>query len=172
MRSINLNKYDIHHIKIHMPCKKLITLCLIHLSFRLFERQKCYVVYNRQGGTQPFFFQVGVCDPDFQTVGLVNWSLPQKEGSWELKISKLEAYELKKSKFGGLRAKILAKIEVLLLKMLHFSQKGGLWTDYCSKWEPCEVRERCEESVFRGVHPYTPFLCQFSPPPPPCTCMN
>ena len=34
------------------------------------------------------FFQVGVCGPNFRSVGLVNWSLLPKRGSCELKISK------------------------------------------------------------------------------------
>ena len=44
------------------------------------------------GGGHSTFFQVGVCGPDFQSVGLVNWYLPLKRGACELKIPK----------FGGL----------------------------------------------------------------------
>ena len=48
---------------------------------------------NRGGALNLFFFfQFGVCSPDFRSVGLVNWYLPLKNGACELKISK----------FGGL----------------------------------------------------------------------
>ena len=65
------------------------------------------------------FFQVGVCGPDFQSVGLVNWHLSLKRGACEQKISK----------FGGLWAKIRVKIEAVQAKISKISQKGVLWTD-------------------------------------------
>ena len=46
------------------------------------------------GGGNSTFFQVGVCGPDFRSVGLANWHLPLKRGACERKISK----------FGGLWA--------------------------------------------------------------------
>ena len=46
------------------------------------------------GGGHSTFFQVGVCGPDFRSVGLANWHLPLKR----------EACERKISKFGGLWA--------------------------------------------------------------------
>ena len=46
----------------------------------------------RGGGGTQLFFQVGVCGPDFQSVGLANGHLPLKRGACERKISK----------FGGL----------------------------------------------------------------------
>ena len=46
----------------------------------------------RPGGGHSTFFQVGVCGPDFQSVGLANGHLPLKRGACERKISK----------FGGL----------------------------------------------------------------------
>ena len=50
--------------------------------------------------------------------GLVNWKFPN-----------LGACELKIFKFGGLWAKIWAKIEAVEAKISKFSQKGVLWTD-------------------------------------------
>ena len=50
---------------------------------------------------------------------LANWYLPLKEGPCELKVSK----------FGGLRAKIWAKIEAVEAKISIFSEMGVLWTD-------------------------------------------
>ena len=48
----------------------------------------------RSRGGHSTFFQVGVCGPDFRSVGLANWHLPLKRGACERKISK----------FGGLWA--------------------------------------------------------------------
>ena len=62
--------------------------------------------------------------------------MPLKRGACELKISRFRACELKFpnlrvcelkiSKFGGLRAKIWAKIEAVEAKISKFSQKGAL----------------------------------------------
>ena len=41
------------------------------------------------GGRHSTFFQVGVCGPDFWSVGLAKWYLPLKRGACELKISKV-----------------------------------------------------------------------------------
>ena len=113
------------------------------------------------GGGHSTFFQVGVCGPDFQSVGLVNWHLPLKRGACELKISK----------FRGLWAKIWVKIEAVEAKISKFSQKGVLWNVnwlFCLKWDPCERQERREKGVFRAAHPHTPFLGQCPPGVQPC----
>ena len=92
------------------------------------------------GGGHSTFFQVGVCGPDFRSVGLANWHLPLKRGGlwaenfqiWGLvswKFPNLGACELKISKFGGLWTKIWVKIEAVEAKISKFSQKGVLWTD-------------------------------------------
>ena len=93
------------------------------------------------GGGHSTFFQVGMCGPDFRSVGLANWYLPLKRGlvNWkfpnlgacELKFSKFGACELKMSKFGGLWAKIWVKIEAVEVKISKFSlllEMGPLWT--------------------------------------------
>ena len=106
------------------------------------------------GGGHSTFFQVGVCGPDFRSVGLANWHLPLKRGACERKISKfgglwaenfqiwglvswkfpnLGACELKISKFGGLWAKIWVTIEAVEAKISKFSKKGVMWTD-CFAW--------------------------------------
>ena len=78
----------------------------------------------------------------------MNWKFPN-----------LGSCELKSSKFGGLRTKILAKIGVVKAKISIFSQKGVLWSDYCLKWDlvnygllkrgSCELWERREKGVLR-----------------------
>ena len=101
-------------------------------------------------GGHSTFFQVGVCGPDFRSVGLANWHLPLKRGACERKISQFGglwaenfqiwglvswkfpnfgACELKISKFWGLWDKIWVKIEAVEAKISKFSQKGVLWTD-------------------------------------------
>ena len=110
------------------------------------------------GSTQLFFFQVGVCGLDFRSVGLANWYLPLKE----------EVCQLKISKFWGLRAKIWAKIEAVEAKISKFSQKGDGLVNclFCLKWDPCELKERCEKGVFSAAHPHTAFLVQCHHHPP------
>ena len=88
-----------------------------------------------------FFFQVGVCGPDFRSVGLTNWYCLRKRGlvNWKFpnlggwwtenfqiwglvswKFPNLGAWELK---FGQ---KLSWAVEAKISK---FSQKGVLWTD-------------------------------------------
>ena len=85
-------------------------LCILHM-------------WSSSGGGALNFFQVGVCGPDFRSVGLANWYLPLKEGACELKISKfgglwtenfpnLGAYELKISKFGACELKFWQKLRM------------------------------------------------------------
>ena len=92
------------------------------------------------GGGYSTFFQVGVCGPDFRSVGLANWHLPLKRGACERKISKFGglwaenfqiwgACALKISKFGGLWAENFQILGACELKISKFSQKGVLWTD-------------------------------------------
>ena len=130
------------------------------------------------GGGNSTFFQLWVYGPDFRSVRLANWYLPLKRWLVELKISKLGAcelkikfqfgvYELKIFQFGGLRAKIWARIETVEVKFggggVNFPifSKGGLviWL-FCLKLDPCELQERRENGVFRAAHPHTPFLGQ------------
>ena len=67
----------------------------------------------------------------FPKCGACDLIIASEQGSCELKISK----------FGGLRAKILAKNGVVEGKISHFFSKGGLVNrDYCLKWDPCELR--------------------------------
>ena len=128
------------------------------------------------GGGTHLFFQVGVCGPDFRSVGLANWHLPLKRGwaenfqIWRLvsgKVPNLGACELKISKFGGLWAKIWVKNEAVEAKISKFSQKGVLWTDSFA-WNGTLASGR--RGAKRGssgphMHPHTPFLGQCPPPP-------
>ena len=82
------------------------------------------------GGGELNFFQVGVCGPDFRSVGLqTDICLWKGGGACEQKISKFGAGELEISKFGGLRAKIWAKIKAVdcveALKFPNFLKRGS-----------------------------------------------
>ena len=81
------------------------------------------------------FFQVGVCGPDFRSVGLANWHLPLKRGAWERKISKFgglwtENFQIwglvgwKFSNLGACEPKFGWKLRLQRLKFPNFS-KGG-----------------------------------------------
>ena len=112
------------------------------------------------------FFQVGVCGPDFRSVGLANWCLPLKRGLVNWKFPNLGACELKISKFGGLRAKTWAKIEAVQAKISKFSQKGILWTDSFAWNGTLANYRRGVKGVFRAAHSHTHFLDQCPPPSP------
>ena len=71
---------------------------------------------TRGGGGHSTFFQVGVCGPNFRSVGLGKLTIASEKGACEWKISK----------FGGLCTKIWAKIEAVEAKISKFSQKGVL----------------------------------------------
>ena len=80
------------------------------------------------GGHSTFFFQVGVCGPDFWSVGLADWDASEK-GACELKISKFAGLWAENFQIWGLWAKIWVKIQAVEAKISKFSQKGVLWTD-------------------------------------------
>ena len=116
------------------------------------------------------FFQVGVCGPDFRSGGLqTNTYFWKGGGLWtenfqilglvNWKFLNLGACELKISKFGGLWAKILAKIEAVEANISKFSQKGVLWTEM----GPLQTTGEVWKGVFRAAHPHTPFLGQCPP---------
>ena len=53
---------------------------------KVYGNAKAGFRYGPGGGTQLFFFfQVGVYDPDFRSVGLANWHLPLTRGACERK---------------------------------------------------------------------------------------
>ena len=126
------------------------------------------------GGGALNFFQVGVCGPDFRSVGLANWHLPLKRGACERKISKFGGLWAEISKFGGLWAE---NFQIWGLVSWNLGENWGCWGYnfqifskgslvnwlFCLKWDPCERQERREKGVFRAAHPHTPFLGQCPP---------
>ena len=136
---------------------------LVPLKWRMHPKRrhiffsKCLVEFLRlfkPGWGALNFFQVGVCGPDFRSVGLANWYLPLKRGACELKISN----------FGGLWAEnfqIWALVSWNLGEIWGcrgynfqiFSKGVPVNWSFCLKWDPCELQERREKGVFRAAHP-------------------
>ena len=71
-------------------------------------------------GALNFFFQVGICGPDFRSVGLGNWHLPLKRGACERTISKFGDLWAENFKIWGLVSWI--------------SKFGGLWAENFQIW--------------------------------------
>ena len=86
-------------------------------------------VLGGPGGARNFF-QVGVCGLDFRKCRACELIFASEKGG--LRTENFQIWGLvswKKSKFGGLWAKIWVKIEAVEAKISKFSQKGVLWTD-------------------------------------------
>ena len=96
-----------------------------------------WVIRSPSDGALSTCFQLGVCSPDFRSVGLVRGIL------WT------EIF-----KFGGLRAKILAKIEAVEGIISNFVLKRGscelTFKPFCLKWDPCNLRESREKGGLQG----------------------
>ena len=122
---------------------------------------------------QSNFFQVGVCGQDFQSVDL------QTDFCLEL-LLKRGVLWTEIFKFGGLRAKIRAKIEAAEAKISNCFSKGVLWTDFLAlllkimemAWMgPLRTMEEAWKGFlpggfFRAAHPHTPFLGRWATPSP------
>ena len=120
-------------------------------------------IQTARGGGHSIFFQVGVCGPDFQSVGLVNWHLPLKRGACERKIPNLGACELKIPNLAA--CELWVKIEAVEAKISKFSQKGVLWTDSFAWNGTLASGRRGVKRGSSGPHiPIPPF--QVSAPPP------
>ena len=103
------------------PYKKFLCLALICWRWRCDSRTPHFCdleihqhnwLTQTPGGGHSTFFQVGVCGPDFWSLGLANGYLPLKRGACELKISKFgglwaesfQIWRLVSSKFSNLGA--------------------------------------------------------------------
>ena len=128
-----------------------------------------------QGGHSTFF-QVGVCGPDFRSMGLANWHLPLKRGACKRKISKFgglwaenfQIWGLVSWKFPNLGACELRfwwKLRLLRLKFPNFLKRGSCELTPLLEMGPLRAAgEAWKAGVFRAAHPHTPFLGQCPPP--------
>ena len=133
-----------------------------------------FICFQTRGGGHSTFFQVGVCGPDFRSVGLANWHLPLKRGACERKTSKFrglwaenfQIWGLVSWKFPNLGACELQfgwKLRLYRLKFPNFLKRGSCELTLLLEMDPCERQERREKGVFRAAHPHTPFLGQCPP---------
>ena len=156
---------------------------------------KYAIMWIATPGGHSTFFQVGVCSPDFRSVGLANWHLSLKRGACELKMSKFGAcelkiskfgglwaenvqiwgaWELKISKFGGLWAKIWVKIEAVDLKFPNFLKRGSCELTLLLEMGPLRAAGEAWKGGLQGrTSPY-PLSRSVPPPPPPriATCSD
>ena len=149
----------------------------------------CCLIYGclrPPGGTQLFFFQVGVCGPDFRNVGLGTDGLRTGELILASEKGAYALSELKISKFGGLWTEnfqiwglvswkfpnlgayelkfggIWVKIEHVEAKFSKFSHKG-LVNWLLLEMGPLRTTGEAWKGVFMAAHPHTPFLGQCPP---------
>ena len=105
------------------------------------------------GGHTTFFFfrYIGVCGPDFRSVGLANWHLPLKRGEGELvsgKFPNFGACELKK--FGW-------KLRLLRLKFPNFLKRGSCEPTLLLEMGPLRAAGDAWKGGLQGLtSPYPP----------------
>ena len=112
------------------------------------------------------FFQVGVCGPDFRSVGLANCYLPLKMGACELKISQFRGlwtenfpiWRLASWKFPNLEAcelKFGWKMRLLRLKFPNFLKRGSWELTFLREMRPSRTAEEAWKGGLQGrTSPY------------------
>ena len=128
------------------------------------------------GGGHSTFFQVGVCGPDFRSVGLANWHLPLKRGACERKISKFgglwaENFQIwglvswKFSNLGACELKFGWKLRLLRLKFPNFLKWGSCELTLLLEMGPLRAAGEAWKGGLQGrTSPYP--LSRSAPPPP------
>ena len=128
-----------------------------------------------RGGGHSTFFQVGVCGPDFRSVGLANWHLPLKRGACERRISKFgglwaenfQIWGLVSWKFPNLGAcelKFGWKLRLLRLKFPDFLKRGSCELTLLLEMGPLRAAGEAWKGGLQGrTSPYP--LSRSAPPP-------
>ena len=129
-----------------------------------FARETQELVWAGGGGSQ-LFFQVGVCRPDFRSVGLANCYLPLKlHVNW--KFQNFWACELKINKFPNLGAcelKFGQKLRLWRQKFPNFLKRGSCELTLLLKMGPFWTTGEAWKGGLQGrTSPY-PFLGQCPP---------
>ena len=131
---------------------------------------------SRGGGGHSTFFQVGVCGPDFRSVGLANWHLSLKRGACERKISKFgglwaknfQIWGLVSWKFPNLGAcelKFGWKLRLLRLKFPNFLKRGSCELTLLLEMGPLRAAGEAWKGGLQGRT--SPYPLSRSVPPPP-----
>ena len=129
-----------------------------------------------RGGGHSTFFQVGVCGPDFRSVGLANWHLPLTGGACERKISKFgglwaENFQIwglvswKFSNLGACELKFGWKLRLLRLKFPNFLKRGSCELTLLLEMGPLRAAGETWKGGLQGRT--SPYPLSRSVPPPP-----
>ena len=127
-------------------------------------------------GGHSTFFQVGVCGPDFRSVGLASWHLPLKRGACERKISKFgglwaenfQIWGLVSWKFPNLGAcelKLGWKFKLLRLKFQNFLKRESCKLTLLLEMGPLWAAGEAWKGGLQGRT--SPYPLSRSVPPPP-----
>ena len=101
------------------------------------------------------FFQVGVCGPDFRSVGLANWHLPLKRGlvSWKFPIWGLVSWKF--PNFGGCELKFGWKLRLFRLKFPNFLKRGSCELTLLLEMRPLRAAREAWKGGLQGrTSPY------------------
>ena len=161
------------------------TLNYLYMFFIIFTLWSLWIVLSRtlknvnaacktRGGALNFF-QVGVCGPDFRSVGLANWHLPLKSGACERKISKFgglwaenfQIWGLVSWKFPNLGAcelKFGWKLRLLRLKFPKFLKRGSCELTLLLEMGPLRAAGEAWKGGLQGRT--SPYPLSRSVPPP------
>ena len=114
------------------------------------------------GGHSTFFLGRGVRPGFLKWGGLVNWSLPLKDGACELKISKFGGLWIENFQIWALESKNLGE---KWGKFPIFFPKGGLVNWLLLEMGPLWTTGEAWKGGLQGRTSHTPFLGQCPPPP-------
>ena len=142
---------------------------------KIFYNQMWRKSHHPGGGGALNFFQVGVCGPDFLSVGLANWHLPLKRGACERKISKFrglwaenfQIWGLVSWKFPNLGACELRfgwKLRLLRLKFPKFLKRGSCELTLSLEMGPLRAAGEAWKGGLQGRT--SPYPLSRSVPPP------
>ena len=131
--------------------------------------------WRNPGGGHSTFFQVGVCGPDFRSVGLANWHLPLKRGACERKISKFGGLWAENFKIWGLvswkfqnlgacELKFGWKLRLLRLKFPNFLKRGSCELTLLLEMGPLRAAGEAWKGGLQGRT--SPYPLSRSVPPP------
>ena len=128
------------------------------------------------GGGHSTFFQVGVCGPDFQSVGLANWHSPLKRGGglwvenfqiWGLvswKFPNLGLVSWKFPNLGACELKFGWKLRLLRLKFPNFLKRGSCELTLLLEMGPLRAAGEAWKGDLQGRT--SPYPLSRSVPPP------
>ena len=128
------------------------------------SRVLSFFTFSNDPGGHSTFFQVGVCGPDFRSVGLANWHLPLKRGLVSGKFPNLGACELKFPNLGACELKFGWKLRLLRLKFQNFLKRGSCELTLLLEMGPLRAAGEAWKGGLQGRT--SPYPLSRSVPPP------